>query len=141
MVLLAGAVLPLAAFYVGMAAGDPVAAHASVVWRAVPASVPLHALFVSLPALLPVAVARGRRARSAVLGVMVLTAGAAGFAVVATDDAQAGLAVFLVGYVAFPLAVAILVGRVTWRWLGGGSSRCAAARATSHGSTACTSEQ
>ena len=47
--------------------------------------------------------------RIAVLVVMTATAGTAGVLAVASDDAQAGLAVLIVSYVALPLAGAIEV--------------------------------
>lgn len=71
------------------------------------AGAPLYLGFVALPSLLPLAAARAGVMRAAVL---VLMTGVAVLAV-ATDDAQAGLAVFLVPYVAVPLAALLWIGQ------------------------------
>ncbi len=72
---------------------------------------PLYLLFVSLPSALPLAAAGRGRLRLAVLATMTAVAVVAAMELVASDDAQAGLAVLLVPMAAFPLAVAVWVGR------------------------------
>jgi hypothetical protein len=66
------------------------------------ASAPLYLAFVALPSLLPIAVARRGLMWISVVIVMSAVAVAAGIAVATTDDAQAGLAVLWVPFVAEP---------------------------------------
>lgn len=72
---------------------------------------PLYLPFVALPSLLLLAVARHRATKIVVLVVMTATAVLAAVLVVTTEDGQAGLAVFLVSYVAIPLFAVIWVGQ------------------------------
>ena len=74
---------------------------------------PVYVIFVAVPSALPLAAASRGWMRWAVLTVMSAVAIAAGVTVVTSDDAQAGLAVFLVPYVGVPLAGAALVVRAT----------------------------
>ncbi|MFN0030390.1 MAG: hypothetical protein ACKV2O_24820 [Acidimicrobiales bacterium] len=69
--------------------------------------------FISLFSLLPISAAPAGLAPAAVTGVMTAVALAAGVLVTTSDDAQAGLAIFLVPYVAVPLALLIGLARVT----------------------------
>lgn len=66
--------------------------------------------FVALPSLLPLAAAQRGMMWIAVLIVMTAVAAFAGILVVTTDDAQAGLAVLFVPYVAVPLAGVLWIG-------------------------------
>jgi hypothetical protein len=66
--------------------------------------------FVALPSLLALAAARTRLTRLVVLMVMTGVAAWAGVSIVTTDDAQAGLAVLWVPFVALPLATVAWVG-------------------------------
>ena len=101
--------LPWAAFLVATALADRWVDHTSGSFAGLVASAPWYLGFVAAPAYLPLAAARHRLVRIAVLVVMTATAGTAGVLVVASDDAQAGLAVLVVSYVALPLAGAIEV--------------------------------
>ncbi len=74
------------------------------------AAAPLCLAFVALPSLLALAVARRRLMWISVVIVMTAVAAAAGILVATTDDAQAGLAVLLVPYVAVPLAGVLWIG-------------------------------
>ncbi len=78
---------------------------------------PVYLAFVALPSLLPLAAARPGLMRLVVLLVMTAVAAIAGVLVATNDDAQAGLAVFLVPYVALPLSVVLWLARAVWsRW-------------------------
>jgi hypothetical protein len=70
-----------------------------------------YLLFVALPCLFPLAVARPGWQRGAVITAMTVVAVLAAVAMVTSDDAQAGLAVLIVPYVARPLGAVPLVGR------------------------------
>ena len=77
---------------------------------------PFYFGFVALPSLLPLAAARRGAVWLAALFLMTLVALVAGLAMVTSDDAQAGLAVLVVAYVALPLAGVLWLGdRVAWR--------------------------
>jgi hypothetical protein len=67
--------------------------------------------FVALPSFVPLAVARHRATRIAVLVLLTATAVSAAVAMARSHDAQAGLAVLLIPYVALPAALAIGVGQ------------------------------
>jgi hypothetical protein len=67
--------------------------------------------FVALPSFVPLAVARHRATRIAVLVLLTATAVSAAVAMVSSHDAQAGLAVLWIPYVALPAALAIGVGQ------------------------------
>src|SRR5687768_8761901 len=71
--------------------------------------------FVSLPSLLPIAVARAGPTRVAATAVMSIVAGVSGVLIATTDDAQAGLAVLIVAYVAIPLAVILWIAKLVMR--------------------------
>lgn len=73
--------------------------------------------FVALPSLAPIAAARSSAVGWAAAAVMTVVAAIAGVLVVATDDAQAGLAVLWVPYVALPLALVISVTEAVVRKL------------------------
>lgn len=66
---------------------------------------------MALPSLFPLAAARAGVMRGVVLVLMTAVAAVAGVLVVATDDAQAGLAVLLVSYFAIPLAALLWIGQ------------------------------
>lgn len=68
--------------------------------------------FVAVPSLLPLLVAPPGWIRTTVLIIMTAVAVYAGVVVATMDDGQAGLAVLLVPYVAFPLAA--LLGVIRW---------------------------
>ena len=76
----------------------------------VPAAV-LYLPFVALPCLFPLTVAPSRWLRYAVVLVMAPVAVLAAVAMVSSEDAQAGLFVFFVAYVALPLGGIIWVAR------------------------------
>lgn len=67
--------------------------------------------FVGIPSAVPIAAARRAPLLLISLVVMTATAAVAGVLVVTTEDAQAGLAVLWVPFVAVPMAAAIWVGR------------------------------
>jgi hypothetical protein len=68
------------------------------------------ACFVVPPAFVALVVARHRAVRQAVTAAVTGAAVLAGVLVATTDDAQAGLAVFWVSYVALPLALVVWLG-------------------------------
>jgi len=82
---------------------------------------PLYLGFVALPAFLPLAVARHPATKAFEVANMTAAAGYAGIAMATSDDAQAGLAVFVVADVGIPLAGIVWTGQVvvprlrTWR--------------------------
>jgi len=76
----------------------------------VPASI-LYLAFVALPCLFPLTVASWRWLRYTVAVVMTAVAVSAAVAMVSSDDAQAGLFVFIVASVALPLGGVIWVAR------------------------------
>jgi hypothetical protein len=76
------------------------------------AAAPLYLLFVALPSGLALAASGTGRLRLVVLTVMTGISVLAAVELVASDDAQAGLAVLLVPMAAIPLAVAVWVGRL-----------------------------
>ena len=72
-------------------------------------SAPWYLVFVALPALAPLAAARRRWMVNAVVVLTTAAAAVAGVLVATTDDAQAGLAVLWVPYVALPLSAVVCV--------------------------------
>ena len=74
------------------------------------AAAPFYLGVVALPSMLPLVAARTSRTRLVVLAAMTAVATASAVCVATNDDAQAGLAVLWVPYVAVPLAVALWVG-------------------------------
>lgn len=67
--------------------------------------------WVSLPSLLPIAAARPGTMRTATTTLMSVVAAIAGVVVATSRDAQGGLAVFIVLYVALPLAAILWLAR------------------------------
>lgn len=79
-------------------------------------AIPLTLVVVALPSLGAIAAARPVVMRRAVTAFMAVVSAGAGVAAVATDDAQAGLAVLWVPVVALPLAVILLIGAALVDW-------------------------
>jgi hypothetical protein len=104
---LAGSLLPWAAFIVTTVVADERYDGGTVALARVAAAAPWYLMFVAVPSAMPIAVSRHRVTRGAATVVMTATAAVAGALVVASDDAQAGLAVLWVPYVAMPTAVVI----------------------------------
>ncbi|MDQ3978400.1 MAG: RDD family protein [Actinomycetota bacterium] len=75
------------------------------------AAAPAYLGFVALPSLAPIVVARASLTRLIVVVMMTAVAGTAGALVATSDDAQAGLAVLWVPFVAIPLAAALGVAQ------------------------------
>jgi hypothetical protein len=75
------------------------------------AASPAYLGFVALPSLFPMAAASPGWMRVSVLTVMTAVAVVAAVLVVTSDDAQAGLAVFLVPYVGVPLGTVVWVAQ------------------------------
>jgi hypothetical protein len=110
--------VPWLAFILATVIADIWVQFRSVSYTGLVSSVPTLLAFVALPSALPVIAARPGWPRFLVLLVMTVLAATVGTLVMVTDDAQAGVAVLLVPFVAAPFAVAIaifrwLVGRVT----------------------------
>jgi hypothetical protein len=105
------AVVPTVAFYLAVVIGVAQVEYKSISVGGLIAAFPLYLVFVGLPSMFPFAVARHGWVRAMALLVMCATAAAAGALVATTDDAQAGLAVFIVWYVGVPLGATILVGQ------------------------------
>jgi len=110
------ALVPWAAFILadivaGIAYGEPVRPDR------VPGTSVACLGFVALPCLFPLAVVRPGWPLHAVLATLTAVDVVAAVARVASDDAQAGLAVLLVAEVALPLGAAILAGRAITSWL------------------------
>lgn len=99
--------VPCAAFVLAMVITDKVVDAKSLSSEGLPALVPYCLGFVALPSALPLAVARRHASRILVAVALTLVAALAGALIVATDDAQAGLAVLWVPLVAVPLAVVV----------------------------------
>jgi hypothetical protein len=74
------------------------------------AAAPHYLGFVALPSLLPLAAARRGATWIVVLVVMTAVAVVAGILAVTTDDAQAGLAILWVPFVAVPSACVLWIG-------------------------------
>ena len=106
------AVVPGAAYVVGATAGDiGTRGGGPLLALSIPALAVGSAIFVAPPAYLAIVVARHPAVRWAVLAVVTAAAAVAGVLVATTDDAQAGLAVLWVAYVALPLALAVWLGQ------------------------------
>ena len=114
------ALVPVLAFVAAALVADPWSDHSHVERRALPSAMPLLLCFVWVPCVLHLLATSRRWLRWVLLAVITITAATAGASVVATDDAQAGLAILLVAYVAVPLAVLVggaehVVGLATHR--------------------------
>jgi hypothetical protein len=110
-------VVPTLAFYVGAVLAAAVTSNTSIDVGRLLVSAPFYLALVGAPSLLAVWTAP-LRGTLPTLVTMTLVAAVAGWLVAATDDAQAGLAVLLVPYVALPLAVLFSSGRLVatlWR--------------------------
>ena len=110
-------VVPTVAFYVGGRVAAAVTNNTSIDAGRLLVSVPFYIALVGAPSLLAVWTAPGRGTLPTLV-TMTLVAAVAGWLVAATDDAQAGLAVLLVPYVAVPLAVLFSSARLVatvWR--------------------------
>lgn len=105
-------VVPGAAYVVAATAGDITTRGAGLLLAlSVPALAVGSAIFVAPPTFLAIVVARHPAVRGAVLVVVTAAAAVAGALVATTDDAQAGLEVLWVAYVALPLALAVWLGQ------------------------------
>ena len=104
--------VPWAAFLVTATVVDPGREHGSLSLEGVVAAAPFYVLVVALPSMLPLLAARTGRRRLVLLIALTALAAVTAVLMVTSDDAQAGLAVLLVPYVAIPLAVVVWVGEV-----------------------------
>ena len=102
--------IPWAAFLVAAAVAD-MWVHQELSAIALAAAAPWSLGFVALPAMVPLVVARAGATRAGVLIVMTAVATISAVLVVTTDDAQAGLAVLWVPFLAIPLATVVWIGR------------------------------
>jgi hypothetical protein len=110
-------VVPTLAFYVGAVVAAAITSNTSIDANRMLVSAPFYLALVGATSLLAVWTAPGRGALPTLV-TMTLVAALAGWLVAATDDAQAGLAVLLVPYVALPLAVLFSSARLVatlWR--------------------------
>lgn len=105
------ALVPVVAYLAAIAITDLSVEFRSVQLGGLVAAAPFYVLFVGLPSLFPIAVARTARWRILTTLIMTAVAVMAGVLVVSTDDAQAGLAVLWVPYVAVPLGLVLWIGR------------------------------
>jgi RDD family len=105
-----GALVPWAAFLIALAVVDAGRDHGSGSLAGLAAVAPVYLGFVALPSLFPLLAARAGARRLAVLVVMTAVAATSAVSMATSDDAQAGLAVLLVPYVAIPLAVVVWAG-------------------------------
>lgn len=108
---------PTLAFYVGVLVAAALTSGTSVDAGRMLVSAPFYLALVGAPSLLAVWTAPERGTLPTVVA-MTLVAAIAGWLVAATDDAQAGLAVLIVPYVAVPLAVLFTSARLVatlWR--------------------------
>lgn len=108
---LVASLVPTAMFMAAVAIADVSGDLRSVSALGLLAAAPVYLLWVSLPSLLPISATRSLVARAGVTVIMGGVAAWAGVLVVRTDDAQAGLAVLLVPYVAVPLGLALWISR------------------------------
>jgi len=99
--------IPWAAFLLAMALVD----FRSTSLIGLAAAAPLYLSFVALPSLLALAVVRAGLLRIVVLVLLTAVAATGGVLVVTTDDAQAGLAVLWVPFVAIPVAAVVWIGQ------------------------------
>jgi hypothetical protein len=102
--------IPWAGFLAAVEVADLSVENKSTSLGGLIASAPVYLAFVALPSLLPLAVARRGLVWISVVIVMSAVAVAAGILVMTTDDAQAGLAVLWVAFVAVPLAGVLWIG-------------------------------
>lgn len=102
--------IPWAAFLGATVVADVWIERTSISYGGLVTSSPFYLGFVALPSLFPLAVARRGTMWLAVLAAMTGVSALAGVLVVTTDDAQAGLAVLWVPFVAVPLAGVIWIG-------------------------------
>lgn len=111
--------VPWAAFLLTSAVADTWVDETSSSLVGLVGASPVYVVFVAAPSALALAAASPGWMRAVVLVVMTGAAIAAGVLVVTSEDAQAGLAVLLVPYVALPLAAAVMPVRLTvgvlWR--------------------------
>lgn len=103
--------IPWAAFLLATAVADVWVDYESTSLGGLAAAAPFYLGVVALPSMLPLLAARAGVMRLAVLVVMTAVAAISGVLVVTTDDAQAGLAVLWVPFVAIPLAAVLWVGQ------------------------------
>lgn len=102
--------IPWAAFLVAAAVAEMWVHHEfSAIGLA--AAAPGSLVVVALPAMVPLVVARAGATRAGVIIVMTAVATISAVLVVTTDDAQAGLAVVWVPFMAIPLAAVVWIGQ------------------------------
>ena len=104
------ALVPWAAFLLTMELAQP------SILGLLSAAIP-YLCFVALPSAAPIAVVRSATARLVVTALMTVVAVGAAYAIITTDDAQAGLAVLVVPYVALPMAAGLALVRAFARWI------------------------
>jgi hypothetical protein len=102
--------IPWFAFLVAASVADAWVDDRSGSLAGLAAAAPLYLGFVALPSMLSLLAARTAVTRLIVLVVMTAVAAMSAVLVATSDDAQAGLAVLWVPYVAIPLAVLLWVG-------------------------------
>ena len=108
---LVATLVPTATFIAAVAVADVWVDFRSVSLRGLLGATPIYLAIVSLPSLLPISATRSSRARVVATVFMAVVAAWAGALAIATDDAQAGLAVLIVPYVAVPLGLVLWIGR------------------------------
>jgi hypothetical protein len=104
------ALVPGVAYVAAATAGEVAVDGGPLVVLTIPVLAAGSAIFVAAPAFVALAAARHWLVRAVVLAVVTATAAVAGVLVTTSDDAQAGLAVPWVPYVALPLALAAWLG-------------------------------
>ncbi len=102
--------VPWAAFLLAATVADTWVDGRSGSLGGLAAAAPFYLGYVALPSMLPLLAARTSTTRLVALAVMTAVATASAVVVATHDDAQAGLAVLWVPYVAIPFAVVLLVG-------------------------------
>lgn len=109
---------PFAAFFLSSVVAAIAVEFKSLSLGGLLISVSIYLMFVAAPSFLAIVAGRFLWLRLALVGAMTAVAGVAGVLIVATDDAQAGLAVLFVPYVAIPLAMIVWIADavVVRRW-------------------------
>ena len=104
---LAASLVPVAAFIAAVLVADVWFGYTSGSLRGLVSSLPFLVATVAAPSFLAINAARDRSRRIMVTGIVTVTAITAAVFAVTSEDAQAGLWVLLVAYVAVPLAVVV----------------------------------
>ncbi len=111
------AVIPWLAFELTLASSVVWRPYNRFSWLGLALSAPGYLVFVGLPAWAPIAVSTSRATRRVVLTIMTATSACAAYLILTTEDAQAGLAVLIVWYVAIPLLVVVVAGQAVVDWM------------------------